>query len=322
MLLGQSLAVRYQPRINGLPSGQGLIRGQTDDSSSTCLTKKIMELCGGSCRNTQRGVFIINLDRVVFGYFQAAEFRFPRGNALLWPEAYRSPMRLILEPLRLPVAIPNVKGHWCLREMDLKGADLEDDTRLLRLMVAGEERGFVDLYRKYQGPVYRFALQICGIRHIAEEVTQETFLSLIRAPRNYRADRGPLLVYLFGIARRLVWKSARRDRVYEGLDNDRNQLVSLPEFADDFVRKDEVKRVRNAILSLPRKYREVIVLCSLQELSYQEAARVVGSSIGTVRSRVHRAKQLLLRKLHGPGSMGAANGDLFLSCPRGLDYDV
>jgi RNA polymerase sigma-70 factor (ECF subfamily) len=207
--------------------------------------------------------------------------------------------------------------------MDLNDADLEDDTRLLRLMMEGEERGFVDLYRKYQGPVYRFALRICGIRHIAEEVTQETFLSLIRAPRNYHADRGPLLLYLFGIARRMVWKSARRDRVYEAIDNDRDLAVSLPEFADDCARKDEAKRLRHAISSLPRKYREVIVLCSLQELSYEEAAAVVGSSIGTVRSRMHRAKQLLLRKMRETGSVGPVeNSDFFLSSPRGLDYDV
>lgn len=236
-------------------------------------------------------------------------------------------MRLILEPLRLSLAIPNVKQYWCLPETELNDADLEDDTRLLRLMMAGEERGFVDLYRKYQGPVYRFALQIGGIRHIAEEVTQETFLSLIRAPRNYHADRGPLLLYLFGIARRLVWKSARRDRAYEALDNERDLPVSFPEFAEDFARKDEARRLRHAILSLPRKYREVIVLCSLQELSYEQAAGVVGSSIGTVRSRMHRAKQLLVRKLRETGSAGAAaNGDFFLSCRRGLDrgmdYDV
>jgi len=232
-------------------------------------------------------------------------------------------MRLILEPLRLAGAIPNVKQQWCLPELDLNDAQHEDDTRLLHLMIGGEERGFVDLYRKYQGPVYRFALQICGIRHIAEEVTQETFLSLIRTPRNYHADRGPLLLYLFGIARRLVWKNARRDRIYEALDNERDLPVSSPEFADDFARKDQAKRVRFAILSLPRKYREVIVLCSLQELSYEEAARVVGSSIGTIRSRMHRAKQLLLRKLREAGSVGAAtNSDFFLSCPRGLDYDL
>jgi len=213
---------------------------------------------------------------------------------------------LILEPLRLSRAIPNVKEHWCLPEMELNDAGVEDDRQWLQLMMAGEELGFVALYRKYQAPVYRFALQICGIRHIAEEVTQETFLSLIRTPRNYRSERGPLLLYLFGIARRLVWKSARRDRVYEELDIDRDLPISLPDFAADFARQDQAKRVRQAILSLPRKYREVIVLCSLQELSYEEAAAVVGSSIGTVRSRMHRARQLLLRKVREGGIVGAA----------------
>ena len=207
--------------------------------------------------------------------------------------------------------------------MDIKDAGLESDGRLIQLMMMGEEQGFVSLYRKYQGPVYRFALQVCGFHHIAEDVTQETFLSLIRAPQNYRAERGPLLLYLFGIARRLVWKSARRDRIYEALDNDRALPVSLPEFANDFLRKDEARRLRHAVLSLPRKYREVIVLCSLQELSYEEAAAVVCSSIGTVRSRMHRAKQLLLRKLRKDGAVKVDGiSDFVLSYPRGLDYDV
>jgi RNA polymerase sigma-70 factor, ECF subfamily len=186
--------------------------------------------------------------------------------------------------------------------MELNNAGLEDDRQWLELMIAGEQQGFVALYRKYQGPVYRFALQVSGIRHIAEEVTQETFLSLIRTPGNYHSERGPLMLYLFGIARRLVWKSARRDRVYEALDGDRDLPVLSPDFADDFARKDEARRLRDTILSLPRKYREVIVLCSLQELSYEQAALVVGSSIGTVRSRMHRARQLLLRKVKERGS--------------------
>jgi RNA polymerase sigma-70 factor, ECF subfamily len=207
--------------------------------------------------------------------------------------------------------------------MELNDAGLEDDRQFLQLIMAGEEQGFVALYRKYQGPVYRFALQVCGMRHIAEEVTQETFLSLIRTPRNYKSDRGPLLLYLFGIARRLVWKSARRDKVYEALDSDRDLPITLPDFAADFARQDQAKRLRQAILSLPRKYREVIVLCSLQELSYEEAAVVVGSSIGTVRSRMHRAKQLLLRKVREGGMVGAAakEGSL-LRCEQGVDYDV
>jgi len=207
--------------------------------------------------------------------------------------------------------------------MEFLNADFEDDRQLLRSMMAGEEQGFVDLYRKYQGPVCRFALQICGLRHVAEEVTQDTFLSLIRSPSNYQSDRGPLLLYLFGIARRLVWKSARRDRLYAALDCEQDLPAALPDFADDFARKDEAKRLRQAILSLPRKYREVIALCSLQELSYDDAAVVVGCSIGTVRSRMHRARQLLLRKLRECEWVKASpRSDPFLKYGRGLDYDL
>ena len=231
--------------------------------------------------------------------------------------------RPILEPLGSHRAIPSINEDRRLPDMDVNDAGFEYDGQMLHLMIAGEERGFVALYRKYQGPVYRFALHICGIRHIAEDVTQETFLSLIRAPQNYHCDRGPLLLYLFGIARRLVWKTARRDRLYEEFDNDRELPVSMPDFADDFIRQHEAKRLRQAILSLPRKYREVIVLCSLQELSYEQAAVVVGSAIGTVRSRMHRARQLLLRKLTEGGSeVAEARSDSFFRYGRGLDYDL
>jgi RNA polymerase sigma-70 factor, ECF subfamily len=183
--------------------------------------------------------------------------------------------------------------------MDVHDPSLEDDGKLLQLMIAGEERGFVALYRKYQARVYRFSLQISGMPHVAEEVTQETFLALIRAPHKYQTERGLLMLYLFGIARKLAWKSTRRDRLFAVLDDDRElPMIDSPDMASDLARKEQVKKLRRSILSLPRKYREVIVLCSLQELSYEEAATVIDSSIGTVRSRMHRAKQLLVRKLN------------------------
>lgn len=187
-------------------------------------------------------------------------------------------------------------------ENDLNDADLEDDDKLLQLMIAGEERGFVALYRKYQSRVYRFSLQISGVRQVAEEVTQETFLALIRAPHKYRSDRGTVPLYLFGIARNLVWKSARRERFFGAIDGDQEvPETCLQDLAGELVRKERATWVRYAVLSLPRKYREVIVLCVLQELSYEQAATVIGSSIGTIRSRMHRAKQLLLRKLKERG---------------------
>jgi len=186
--------------------------------------------------------------------------------------------------------------------MDAKVADLEDDGQSLQLMMAGEERGFVALYRKYQTSVYRFSLLISGRPHLAEDVTQETFLVLIRAPRGYQPERGPLFLYLFGIARKLAWKSMRGERFFSSLDDDQGfPPACLPDLASDLAAKRQAMQLRDAILSLPRKYREIAVLCGLQELSYEEAATVVGCSLGTVRSRLHRAKQLLLRKLKERG---------------------
>ena len=130
-------------------------------------------------------------------------------------------------------------------------------------------------------------------------------LLLAWAPFSYLAGRGSLVddaFYSFGIARNLVWKSARRERFF-GAIGDEQELpeTSLADLANELVRKEQAIWVRHAVLSLPRKYREVIVLCSLQDLSYEQAATVIGSSIGTVRSRMHRAKQLLLRKLKERG---------------------
>jgi RNA polymerase sigma-70 factor, ECF subfamily len=194
------------------------------------------------------------------------------------------------------------KEFWCVLEMDVNEVDLEDDARSLQLMIAGEERGFVALYRKYRTHVYRFSLQVSGTRHVAEEVTQETFLALIRAPHKYRSERGSLLLYLFGIARNLTWRNARRERLFGIMSDDRELPdAGMPDLATDLARKEQATRVRHAVLSLPQKYREVVVLCALQELSYEQTATVIGSSIGTVRSRMHRAKQLLLRKLRERG---------------------
>jgi RNA polymerase sigma-70 factor (ECF subfamily) len=185
-----------------------------------------------------------------------------------------------------------------LADQPMEEAVPESDHDLLRQMMSGDERGFVCLYRKYQQPVYRFCLQISGSGHIAEEVTQETFLVMIRAPQKYDAGRGPLLLYLFGIARHLVRRSRKRDQLFTSLEDGWETLVAgRSDVLGDVARCEQFEQVRQAILALPRKYREVIVLCALQELTYEEAASVVRCSIGTVRSRMHRARQLLIRKL-------------------------
>src|ERR1700732_2273793 len=222
---------------------------------------------------------------------------------------------MILEPFQRATAIPNIEELCCLPEMDVNDSNLEEDGELLQLMIAGEARGFVSLYQKYQSRVYRFSLQMAGVRHIAEDVTQETFLALIRAPHKYEVGRGSLLLYLFGIARYLVWKSIRRDRLFVVVaDPQELPATSVVDLATDLAKHEQVARVRQAVGCLPQKYREVVVLCSLQELSYGDAATVINCSIGTVRSRMHRAKQLLLRKLKGTGLAPQAPDRAILGC--------
>jgi RNA polymerase sigma-70 factor (ECF subfamily) len=177
------------------------------------------------------------------------------------------------------------------------------DSELLRSMLAGDEEAFALLYRRRQGSVYRFALQMSGSTSIAEDVTQEVFLFLMREGQVFDPGRGSLSAFLLGVARNLVLRRMRLDQSLMSIGNDDDEDARLPVVEtdirplDQLARAETIERVRRAVLSLPAKYREVVVLCELQDVSYGEAAEILGCAIGTVRSRLHRARALLLAKL-------------------------
>lgn len=178
----------------------------------------------------------------------------------------------------------------------------ETDDQLLRRMRSGDEQAFVALYRKLQGPIYRFALQMTGGAAVAEDVAQEVFLALIRSSCGYDVARGPLSAYLFGIARKLVLRHLERSRTaaeetIEGEPGKRRSLTANPDPMADLLHDETMNGLRRAVVSLPKRYREVVVLCDLEELDYTQAAKLLGCPIGTVRSRLHRARGLLLEKL-------------------------
>ena len=190
-------------------------------------------------------------------------------------------------------------GHiWC---MNLKSEPT--DGELLRSMMAGDEEALALLYRRRQGSVYRFALQMSGSTSIAEDVTQEVFLFLMREGRVFDPARGALSAFLLGVARNHVLRRMRVDQVLTPIGDDGEEEATFavvetdPRPLEDLARAETVELVRKAVLSLPAKYREVVVLCELQDVSYAEAAEILGCAIGTVRSRLHRARALLLAKL-------------------------
>ncbi|HKV41768.1 MAG TPA: RNA polymerase sigma factor [Blastocatellia bacterium] len=213
-----------------------------------------------------------------------------------------------------------VRGNWYrMRQNRENRADLPD-AELLLLMQSGDELAFQTLYRRRQATVYRFALQMSGSESVAEDVTQEVFMTLIKIAGQYDPNRSAITTFLYGIARNYVLRRLNSDKPYVALSEQGDGEESAPmEFVTDsdplaeLTRNERIDTIRNAVVSLPPHYREVVVFCDLNELSYEEAAEVLGCAVGTVRSRLHRARKLLFEKLkntvgheENPGGMKQA----------------
>ena len=171
------------------------------------------------------------------------------------------------------------------------------DPELVRKMSGGSEDAFAVIYQRYGPPVYRFALHLLTDSQAAEEIVQETFLTLLRSPRGYDPSRGSLLSWLLGIARNLARRAAGSDWETDGLEDSASEIPGPIDLAGDLTRRETIGAVRQAVDSLPVAYREVVILCELQELDYLEVSRILKCPVGTVRSRLHRARNMLASKL-------------------------
>jgi RNA polymerase sigma-70 factor (ECF subfamily) len=173
------------------------------------------------------------------------------------------------------------------------------------MTLSGDAKAFEALYDRRQGGIYRYALRMTGSQAIAEDVTQEVFLSLLRDRSDYQPSRGSVKSYLYGMARHRLLRLLDREKILVSLNGNENgdhevAFESMSGNEDpfaDLAREEVVELVRQAVLSLPAHFREVIVLCDLQEMNYADAAEVVDCPIGTVRSRLARARSLLTSKL-------------------------
>ncbi|MFN8006990.1 MAG: sigma-70 family RNA polymerase sigma factor [Terriglobia bacterium] len=179
------------------------------------------------------------------------------------------------------------------------------DLELLQRLRAGDEDAIVAIYRRWQEGIYRFALHMSGSEALAEDITQEVFLMLIADSGRFDPERGSLSSYLFGISRNLVLQAFQKKHRLVALEDEwvRNEgersgtLATPDDPLLDLTRQEGIAAVRQAILTLPEHYREVVVLCDLEEFSYAEAAEICGCPLGTIRSRLNRAHELLLNRL-------------------------
>jgi RNA polymerase sigma-70 factor, ECF subfamily len=178
------------------------------------------------------------------------------------------------------------------------------DDLLLRRAAKGDEESFLFLYRRHQGGLYRFALRMTSSPWAAEEIVQDVFMTLIREPKKYDPTRGSLGALLFGIARNRVMKHLERaPREVPLEEKNEDGTGGGVVLQDSFTpamwaeKRERMEQVRAAVQELPVEFREAVVLCELEEMSYEEAAQTSGCPIGTIRSRLHRGRALLLAKL-------------------------
>jgi RNA polymerase sigma-70 factor (ECF subfamily) len=188
------------------------------------------------------------------------------------------------------------------------------DSELLRQAKGGTAAAFTALYRRHQGPLYRYAVLRCGSPDTAADIVQEAFMGLLTGRLQFDPLRGQLQHFLFGVARMLALKQ----------DPARGRMLALPAAGEDdegepelasedaepldrLLENETAEEVRRALAQLAPHYRDVVILYELHDLSYLEIASVCQVDIGTVRSRLARGRAALARRLaaHGPAADAA-----------------
>jgi RNA polymerase sigma-70 factor (ECF subfamily) len=185
----------------------------------------------------------------------------------------------------------------------MAAADDAFDDDLMARVARGDREAFAALYRRRRPDVLRFALHMSGSHAIADDVVQDVFVGVIEGAGRYEPGRASVRAWLLGIARNLVRRALVRSRPTEPLpDDDASGALTvdadpLPALVD----RQRIAALRHGLRELPVRFREAVVLCDLEELTYVEAAASLGCAVGTVRSRLHRGRAQLARRLRADG---------------------
>ena len=177
----------------------------------------------------------------------------------------------------------------------------QPDEMLVQRIAAGDANALGLLFRRRQQNIYRFALHLTGSPALADDVTQDVFVAVIREAHRFEPGRAAVPAWLCGIARNFVRRRLATDRGAASIDVDEGLEAALPAASPDpleaLTSAEAIESLRRAVLTLPLRYREAVVLCDLQELSYLDAAAALDCPVGTVRSRLNRGRALLTAKM-------------------------
>ena len=160
---------------------------------------------------------------------------------------------------------------------------------------AGDPAAFLQIYERHRGPVFRFSYRLSGTVELAEDITHDCFLSLIKKPGNFVPGRASLRTYLFSAARNLWLKQLRTQGRELALDDvDGEQFIEPRRQPLRNVLDAELSlKVKEAVSALPALQREALVLFEYEGLALSEIAGLVGTDVGAVKARLHRARQRL-----------------------------
>jgi RNA polymerase sigma-70 factor (ECF subfamily) len=173
------------------------------------------------------------------------------------------------------------------------------DELLLESAKGGDQAAFLELYERHRNAVFRFAYRLLGSFETAEDITHDCFLSLIRRPGGFEPSRGGLRTYLYAAARNLSLKHLRSSSREDALE----ELTVEPPMPvreqplHRLLDEELSERVKEAVGSLPPLQREALVLFEYEGLALSEIAEVVGSDVGAVKARLHRARERLRNTL-------------------------
>lgn len=163
------------------------------------------------------------------------------------------------------------------------------ETNLTRAAGRGNEEAFLAIYQQHRLPVYHFAWRLTGSQAVAEDITQECFLALVRGAA-FDGSRGTLRTYLFGIARNLV---LRRLRISEREAEEAADTSASVDLLGDLLAAERSELVARAVTQLPLLQREAIILFTFEDLSLEEIAKITGVDVGAVKARLHRGRESL-----------------------------
>lgn len=178
------------------------------------------------------------------------------------------------------------------------------EARLVRKASRGDETSFLLIYERHRLPIYHFVYRFLGSRELAEEITHDCFLSLVQNPIHFDPGLASLRTYLFAAARNLALKHLRQTGHESTLaetseDDFISEHVVWCQPLQQLLEQEMSEKLREALAELMPLQREAFILFECEELSLLDVAAITGSDVGTIKSRLHRARARL-RKLLAP----------------------